>query len=67
MTIYKKSFTSFRLYCVEAEQLPVEFHIVLSDIIAGAGIYAYFTLLKVRNRTILISVNFHAVASDILA
>ena len=41
VTIYKKSFDSFRHYCVETEQLPVDFHIVLSDIISGAGKYSH--------------------------
>ncbi|GLH11315.1 hypothetical protein R5R35_001449 [Gryllus longicercus] len=38
--------TSFRRYCLEAESLPVDLHVVISDIIHGAGhaddIFPYF-------------------------
>ncbi|XP_034944631.1 ATP-dependent RNA helicase SUV3 homolog, mitochondrial [Chelonus insularis] len=40
------AFNSFRRYCLEAENLPVDLHVVLSDILQGAGhvtdIFPYF-------------------------
>ncbi|XP_012220462.1 ATP-dependent RNA helicase SUV3 homolog, mitochondrial [Linepithema humile] len=41
-----QAFTNFRQYCLQAESLPVDLHIVLSDILQGAGnisdIFPYF-------------------------
>ncbi|EZA53186.1 ATP-dependent RNA helicase SUV3-like protein, mitochondrial [Ooceraea biroi] len=41
-----QAFTSFRQYCFETQTLPVDLHIVLSDILQGAGnitdIFPYF-------------------------
>uniref|UniRef100_A0A1A9WC08 ATP-dependent RNA helicase SUV3 homolog, mitochondrial n=1 Tax=Glossina brevipalpis TaxID=37001 RepID=A0A1A9WC08_9MUSC len=41
-----QAFASFRRYCIESENLPVDLHIVFSDIIKGAGhvddIFPYF-------------------------
>ena len=39
VTIMRKSFESFRQYCVKTDVLPVDFYIVLSDVLAGAGKY----------------------------
>ncbi|XP_023245012.1 ATP-dependent RNA helicase SUV3 homolog, mitochondrial [Copidosoma floridanum] len=42
----KEAFNSFRRYCVEIESLPVDLHVVISDILQGAGnitdIFPYF-------------------------
>lgn len=42
----KQAFRSFRRYCMEAETLPVDLHVVISDILQGAGhvtdIFPYF-------------------------
>lgn len=41
-----QAFISFRRYCLEAEALPVDLHVVISDILQGAGhvddIFPYF-------------------------
>ncbi|XP_028049728.2 ATP-dependent RNA helicase SUV3 homolog, mitochondrial [Monomorium pharaonis] len=41
-----QAFTNFKQYCLETESLPVDLHIVLSDILQGAGnvtdIFPYF-------------------------
>ncbi|KAI9584920.1 hypothetical protein GQX74_006815 [Glossina fuscipes] len=41
-----QAFASFRRYCIESENLPVDIHIIFSDIIKGAGhvddIFPYF-------------------------
>lgn len=41
-----QAFISFRRYCLEAEALPVDLHLVVSDILQGAGhvddIFPYF-------------------------
>ncbi|KAK6177920.1 hypothetical protein SNE40_012786 [Patella caerulea] len=45
-TLFHKAFISFRLFCADSEQLPVDLHIVLSDILQNAGhvddIFPYF-------------------------
>lgn len=35
--LYQQSFISFRKFCLDSESLPVELHIIISDIIQGAG------------------------------
>ncbi|KAL7307924.1 hypothetical protein TKK_0000017 [Trichogramma kaykai] len=44
--LWQQAFNSFRKYCVEAESLPVDLHVTISDIIQGAGnitdIFPYF-------------------------
>jgi len=44
--LYSKAYISFRKFCVESTQLPVDLHIVLSDILQGSGnvddIFPYF-------------------------
>lgn len=44
--LYHKAYISFRKFCVDSEQLPVDLHIVLSDILQGSGnvddIFPYF-------------------------
>jgi len=44
--LFHQAFISFRKYCLESESLPVDLHIVFSDIIAGAGhiddLFTYF-------------------------
>ena len=46
VNLVRKSFDQFRRYCVESDQLPVELHVIFSDILAGAGhvddIFPYF-------------------------
>jgi len=41
-----QAYVSFRRYCLEAEALPVDLHVVVSDILQGAGhvddIFPYF-------------------------
>jgi ATP-dependent RNA helicase SUPV3L1/SUV3 len=41
-----QAYVSFRRYCLEAENLPVDLHVVISDILQGAGnvtdIFPYF-------------------------
>lgn len=41
-----QAFTNFRQYCIATESLPVDLHIVLSDILQGASnvtdIFPYF-------------------------
>lgn len=41
-----QAFTNFKQYCLETESLPVDLHVVLSDILQGAGnitdIFPYF-------------------------
>jgi hypothetical protein len=34
--IYHQSYYSFKKFCLEDDQLPVDYHVTLSDIIAGA-------------------------------
>ncbi|XP_068154037.1 ATP-dependent RNA helicase SUV3 homolog, mitochondrial [Drosophila tropicalis] len=44
--LQQQAFGSFRRYCIEAENLPVDLHIIFSDITQGAGhiddIFPYF-------------------------
>lgn len=44
--LQQQAFNSFRRYCLEAETLPVDLHVVISDILQGAGhitdIFPYF-------------------------
>ncbi|KAH8417689.1 hypothetical protein KR222_004426 [Zaprionus bogoriensis] len=44
--LQQQAFGSFRRYCIEAENLPVDLHIIFSDIMQGAGhiddIFPYF-------------------------
>lgn len=44
--LLRKSFDQFRRYCADTDPLPVELHIIISDILAGAGhvddIFPYF-------------------------
>ncbi|XP_055852940.1 ATP-dependent RNA helicase SUV3 homolog, mitochondrial [Episyrphus balteatus] len=44
--LQQQAFASFRRYCIEAENLPVDLHITISDILHGAGhiddIFPYF-------------------------
>ncbi|XP_005185526.2 ATP-dependent RNA helicase SUV3 homolog, mitochondrial [Musca domestica] len=44
--LQQQAFASFRRYCIESENLPVDLHITLSDILNGAGhvddIFPYF-------------------------
>ncbi|KAK0163274.1 hypothetical protein PV327_006974 [Microctonus hyperodae] len=44
--LQQQAFNSFRRYCLEAEILPVDLHVVISDILQGAGhatdIFPYF-------------------------
>ncbi|KAH8414317.1 hypothetical protein KR215_002993 [Drosophila sulfurigaster] len=44
--LQQQAFGSFRRYCIEAENLPVDVHIIFSDIMQGAGhiddIFPYF-------------------------
>ncbi|KAM7360973.1 suv3 RNA helicase [Cochliomyia hominivorax] len=44
--LQQQAFASFRRYCIESENLPVDLHITFSDIIHGAGhvddIFPYF-------------------------
>ncbi|XP_005092180.1 ATP-dependent RNA helicase SUPV3L1, mitochondrial [Aplysia californica] len=44
--LFHKAYISFRKYCVESEQLPVDLHIVISDVLQGSGnvddIFPYF-------------------------
>ena len=35
--LFHQAYVSFRRFCVESETLPVELHVVLSDILQGAG------------------------------
>ncbi|XP_066962711.1 ATP-dependent RNA helicase SUV3 homolog, mitochondrial [Macrobrachium rosenbergii] len=35
--LYQQTFISFRKFCVESESLPVDLHIIISDIIQGAA------------------------------
>ncbi|XP_055379212.1 ATP-dependent RNA helicase SUV3 homolog, mitochondrial [Condylostylus longicornis] len=35
--LQQQAFASFRRYCIEAESLPVDLHVILSDISQGAG------------------------------
>lgn len=35
--LQQQTFASFRRYCIEAENLPADLHIVISDILQGAG------------------------------
>nr|CAD7411137.1 unnamed protein product [Timema poppensis] len=41
-----QAYVSFRRYCLEADALPVDLHVVISDILQGAGhiddIFPYF-------------------------
>ncbi|XP_021954833.1 ATP-dependent RNA helicase SUV3 homolog, mitochondrial isoform X2 [Folsomia candida] len=44
--LFHQAFISFRKYCLENESLPVDLHIIFSDVIAGAGhvdnLFSYF-------------------------
>uniref|UniRef100_A0A1A9UFI9 ATP-dependent RNA helicase SUV3 homolog, mitochondrial n=1 Tax=Glossina austeni TaxID=7395 RepID=A0A1A9UFI9_GLOAU len=44
--LQQQAFASFRRYCIESENLPVDIHIIFSDIVKGAGhvddIFPYF-------------------------
>lgn len=44
--LQQQAFTSFRKYCMETDALPADLHVVLSDILQGAGhvddIFPYF-------------------------
>lgn len=44
--LQQQAFSSFRRYCIECENLPVDLHITVSDILQGAGhiddIFPYF-------------------------
>jgi len=44
--LFHQAFISFRRYCLEADSLPVDIHIIFSDIIHGAGhvddLFTYF-------------------------
>ncbi|XP_053694212.1 ATP-dependent RNA helicase SUV3 homolog, mitochondrial [Sabethes cyaneus] len=44
--LQQQAFTSFRRYCLETDALPADLHVVLSDILQGAGhvddIFPYF-------------------------
>lgn len=44
--LQQQAFASFRRYCIEAENLPADLHIIVSDILQGAGhlddIFPYF-------------------------
>ncbi|CAK9298760.1 unnamed protein product [Gordionus sp. m RMFG-2023] len=44
--LFSQGFLSFRRFCLESDALPVEFHIVMSDILTNAGhvsdIFPYF-------------------------
>lgn len=44
--LQQQAHANFRRYCLEAESLPVDLHVVLSDILQGAGnvvdIFPYF-------------------------
>uniref|UniRef100_A0A0B7B5J7 Uncharacterized protein n=1 Tax=Arion vulgaris TaxID=1028688 RepID=A0A0B7B5J7_9EUPU len=44
--LFYKAFLSFRKFCIESKQLPVDLHIVFSDILQGSGhvhdIFPYF-------------------------
>ncbi|XP_059175521.1 ATP-dependent RNA helicase SUV3 homolog, mitochondrial-like isoform X2 [Physella acuta] len=44
--LFYKAFLSFREFCIKSEQLPVDLHIVFSDILQGSGhvddIFPYF-------------------------
>ncbi|KAG0711026.1 ATP-dependent RNA helicase SUV3, mitochondrial [Chionoecetes opilio] len=48
-----KTFISFRKFCLESESLPVDLHIIISDIIQGAGHIhdIYPTFLKHAQKT----------------
>lgn len=35
--LQQQTFASFRRFCIEAENLPVDLHIIVSDILQGAG------------------------------
>lgn len=35
--LYQQTFISFRKFCLESESLPVDLHIIISDIVQGAG------------------------------
>ncbi len=37
--LFHQAYVSFRRFCVESEALPVDLHIVLSDILQEAGNY----------------------------
>ncbi|XP_012281480.1 ATP-dependent RNA helicase SUV3 homolog, mitochondrial isoform X2 [Orussus abietinus] len=45
-SLYQEAFLSFRRYCLETESLPVDLHVVISDILQGAGhiadLFPYF-------------------------
>ncbi|KAI8737937.1 ATP-dependent RNA helicase SUPV3L1, mitochondrial [Biomphalaria glabrata] len=45
-SLFHKAFLSFRNFCIKSEQLPVDLHIVFSDILQGSGhvddIFPYF-------------------------
>jgi hypothetical protein len=53
--LQQQAFASFRRYCLEATTLPVDVHVIFSDILQGAGhiddIFPYF----LPNRSSLIS------------
>lgn len=44
--LFHQAFISFRKYCLENDSLPVDLHIIFSDVIAGAGhvdsLFSYF-------------------------
>ncbi|CAO1442803.1 unnamed protein product [Diamesa hyperborea] len=44
--LQQQAFASFRRYCIDAENLPVDLHVIFSDILQGAGhiddIFPYF-------------------------
>ncbi|XP_024942536.1 ATP-dependent RNA helicase SUV3 homolog, mitochondrial isoform X2 [Cephus cinctus] len=44
--LQQQAYTSFRCYCLETKSLPVDLHVVISDILQGAGhvadIFPYF-------------------------
>jgi len=37
--LFHQAYVGFRRFCVESENLPVDLHIVLSDILQEAGLY----------------------------
>ncbi|CAF5184790.1 unnamed protein product, partial [Rotaria sp. Silwood1] len=43
--LFQDAYVSFRKFCIQSAVLPVDLHIVFSDIISGSGIQFFFFII----------------------
>jgi hypothetical protein len=46
--LFHKAFLSFRRFCCEIDNLPVDLHIIMSDIINGAGMLSWKPIYYIK-------------------